>query len=282
MSVSYLWAAIPVQGCDMERINLPFYYTLGAALNPLAQTNLTTVTKGQLYVTASVVRFPLRTLLDSVESLKVCRADGEQLLRAIDDMERWFNQAELLKQFAETIQPGDFVFQNVVMLAARFEPVLSADLAALITYWVTQKGIYDTADLIERAEGCLPVPAQQAVGEMVVADLRQAGRCLVLDSPTACGFHTIRALETVLHSYYVAVCKPPDPEKKLKSWSAYLAALYKVEDEEVKKVYYLLYQMKGDRNDIMHPEMVLSADEALAVFETAQAAIIAMADRLTN
>jgi hypothetical protein len=287
----------------MERINLPFYYQLGTVLNPLVQTDLTTVTKIRLFLTATAVRLPLRTLLDSVESLKVCRADGEHLLKAVDDMENWFGQAKLPDQFQEPIHPNDFVFQNVVATAVRFEHVLSADLGKLITYYVTQKGIYDTADLIERAEGCLPVDAQNAVGEMVIEELRQAGRCLALDSPTACGFHMMRALEGTLHRYYVSVCHPSS-EEPLDSWAAYLSALRKavglkdpkgkdpalaptIKDaaavNHVARVVALLQQIKDqDRNLIMHPEIVLTEEQASSLFETAKAAIIPMADWLAT
>ena len=292
-----LWAAIPVRGSDMDRINLPFYYQLGAVVNPLVQTNLTTATKGQIYMMASQVRFPLRTLLDSVESLKVCRAAGEALLRAIYDMEQWFVQETGPQRFTEAIQPGDFVFQNVAVMAARFEVVLSAELPMLVTYHVTQKGIYDTADLVERAERCLPDAAQNAIGETVTEELRQAGRCLALDSPTACGFHMMRALEAVLHRYYLAMCQPPSQEP-LDNWGAYWSALRKaagldkgsgdapaIKDaaavKHVARLVPLLQQLKDqDRNLIMHPEIVLTVEEASSLFETAKAAIIVMADWL--
>jgi len=262
----------------MERLSLQFYYQLGAQLGPVARANVTTALKGQVYFAALAIKPPLRALLDQVESLKTCRDDCERLLAAIEQMEREFNPQQLV----EPVQPADFAFQSVAALAARFAPVLMADLNAQITYMVTQKAIYDTDELIEHAEHCLPESAQAVIGQAVADELCQAGRCLVLDLPTACGFHTFRALETVLHNYYVEVCKPANPSKKLSSWAAYLTELYKVEDEDVKKVYHLLYQMKGDRNDIMHPEMVLSADQALGAFETGKAAIIAMAGRLSG
>ena len=295
-----LWAAIPVRGSDMNKINLPFYYQLGAVLNPLAQTNLTTANKGQIYFAAYQVRFSLRTLLDSVESLKICRATGEGLLRAIDDMEQVLGQAGLTQQLTETLQPGDVAFQNVAMMAARLEVVLSEELATLVTYHVTQKGIYDTADLVEHAERCLPSTAQGAIGETVIGELQQAGRCLALDSPTACGFHMMRALEAVLYRYYLSMCQPPSQEP-LDNWGAYLSALRKaagldsqckgseaapaIKDaaavKHVARLVPLLQQMKDqDRNLIMHPEIVLTEEEASSLFETAKAAIILMADRL--
>jgi hypothetical protein len=108
----------------------------------------------------------------------------------------------------------------------------------------------------------------------------------------------MRALEAVLHQYYLSVCKPKSP-KKLESWAAYLLALKKVAggglddedgdatgsdppegDPQVRRAITFLYQVKDTRNDIMHPELVLSADEAFGLLDVAKAAIIVMADRL--
>ena len=83
-----------------------------------------------------------------------------------------------------------------------------------------------------------------------------------------------------MHEYYIAVCKPKSSER-LESWGAYLAELKKSPKLEVKEVLAILQQMKDQhRNLIMHPEMVLTPDEAFTLFEIAQGAIIAMADKL--
>ena len=50
---------------------------------------------------------------------------------------------------------------------------------------------------------------------------------------------------------------------------------------DVEKVIAVLQQIKDqDRNLIMHPELVLSGDDAFTLFEVGQGAIIAMAARL--
>jgi len=297
MVVPERWAAIPVQGCDMERLNLPFYYQLGASLNPLVQTDLTKATKGQVYFAAFQARLPLTVLLNSVQSLKVCRASGDGLLAAIDELDLWFKQAGVPAQFDDPIKPTDVAFQNVPIIAAHFAAVLSAELASLVTYHVTQKGIYDTNDLVERADRCLPDQVRTVIGEVATYEIQQGGRCLALDCPTACGFHMLRALEAVLHKYYLSVCGLPE-QKPLDNWGAYLLALRKaagLDDprqkspskptitdpavlKHVTRVVALIQQLKDqNRNLIMHPEIVLTVEEASGLFETVKAAIIEMA-----
>ena len=85
-----------------------------------------------------------------------------------------------------------------------------------------------------------------------------------------------------MHEYHTSVCKPK-PAKRLENWGAYIAELKKPQKPEVEEVVAMLQQIKDrHRNLIMHPEIVLSLDEAFTLFEIAQGAIIAMADKLPS
>jgi hypothetical protein len=292
-----LWAAIPVRGGDMERINLPLFYQLGAHLNPLTQLDPNRATRSDVFIAGIQVKAYMTALFEAYPILHVCRAASEQLGKAIEVMGEWFRSASP-EQLRETVQVTDFQFRAVINKAKEFEIVLSAELNVLATYLVTSKGAYSTAELIERADLILSESVRKKVPQEALEEIKQAGRCLALDSPTASGFHMMRALEAVLHQYYLAVCKPKS-KKVLDSWAAYLAELKKVAGEEeedeksgaakdnleqgdpqVKRVITFLYQIKDTRNNIMHPELVLSADEAFGLLDVGKGAIIVMADRL--
>ena len=206
---------------------------------------------------------------------------GSELLAAIDGVNQWFAGATK-EQYGEKIEPPDVAFRQVIAKAKQFETVLSAELETLATYHATQKGIYSTSDLIERAENVFPSSVTRKLGAAVVEEIRQSGRCLAFDNATACGFHIMRATEAVLHGYYLAVCKPkPRPKARLENWGAYIAELRKSKDQDVQEVVALLQQIKDQhRNLIMHPEVALSPDQAFTLFEIAQGAIIAMATKL--
>ena len=171
--------------------------------------------------------------------------------------------------------------------AKKLEGVALAELQILDVYHASQKGIYSTSDLIERADHTLPDSIRAKIPAEAVEELRQSGRCLAFDSFTASGFHMMRAAEAVLYEYDVSICKPKT-KKKLDNWGAYILALRKWQDEksgnkspDVEKVIAVLQQIEDqDRNLIMHPELVLSGDDAFTLFEVGQGAIIAMAARL--
>ena len=164
--------------------------------------------------------------------------------------------------------------------AKEFQTVLSAELLKLETYYVSQKGIYDTTALIARTENMLPRSMLIKIDQRVVVEIRESGKCLAFDCATASGFHIMRATELILHKYYIHICNPQS-KKRLANWGAYIEKLKSVGDTEVKEVVAILQQIKDrHRNLIMHPEIILTSDEAFTLFEIAQGAIVAMVNAL--
>lgn len=272
----------------MKKINLPFFYQLGAKLNPLTEFTPTVNNRSQIWLASFPVHSYVYTLLETFKTLTVCRAAGIALIDAILKMQNWVREPPPDK-WGEEDPSVDFLFQNVITATKNFEIVLTAELQRLETYHVTQKGIYSIPDLIDKTEDMLPDSTREKIGKKVVEEIRQSGRCLAFDNSTASGFHIIRALEVVMHDYYVFVCKPAS-KKRLDNWGEYISALHKLAEdantkkstrEDVKKVIALLQQIKDqDRNLIMHPEVFLTPDDAHKLFEIAKSAIIAMTDTL--
>ena len=268
------WAIFPQRGEAMEKMDLPFFYSLGHRLNTLAEAS-ENVGRLNVGLIAIDVQSDLKDLLTGFP-LTVCRSDGDALLKRIEDwLNGWPDDID-----SEMNTKEKFQVRDIIRRAKAFETILVAELQTLATYHVTQKGIYSTPDLIQRAENTLPEAVRIKLHEGAIAEIRMSGRCLAFDNATASAFHMMRATELVMYQYYVTVCKPK-PARKLPNWGAYISELVKSPDDDVKKVVAILQQMKDqDRNLIMHPDVVLSPDEAFTLFEVAQGAIIAMTSRL--
>jgi hypothetical protein len=224
----------------------------------------------------------LQALLNWELTLTVSVTPGLELISVMEAYEKTYKKLTAEQLNKPPVYPEFGEIQRVINSAKTFETVLCAELNTLAAYGVTQKGIYSTSDLIERAERILPEPVLARIDSKTIEEIRQSGRCLAFDNATASAFHIMRATETVIHEYYISVCKPkPKPTKRLENWGAYIAELQKSSKSEVKEVIAMLQQIKDrHRNLIMHPEIVLSPDEAFTLFEIAQGAIIAMADKL--
>jgi hypothetical protein len=273
----------------MEKINLPFFYQLGSQLNPLGKMKTTPQNRIEIFIAGITVRNSILGLLNWAGGLKVCYSGARALLDAINEMEKWALNLKLPGDWTKEDTSVDRKFQQIIDKAKNFETVLSEELLTLSAYCATQKGIYSTSDLIDHAERVFPSSVLEKLSEPVVQEVAHGGRCLAFDIPTASGFHMLRATEAVLHEYYVAVCKPKS-KSKLENWGAYISALYKLTEkttvkvdvkDHVKRVLALLQQVKDqDRNVIMHPEVVLTANEAFILFEITKGAIMAMSDKL--
>jgi len=223
----------------------------------------------------------VRVLLDSPYTLIVCRVAGEELISAIEKGNEWIRETDH-KEWGKEGYSADSIFQQLIEKANKFQTVLSEELQTLETYHAAQKGNYSTTGLIKQAENILPESIRNKMNPNIIEEIRHSGRCLVFDNSTASGFHILRAAELVMHEYYLVTCKPqPKPVGRLDSWGTYLAELKKSTAPDTKKVIALLQQIKDDdRNLIMHPERVLSPDEAFGLFEIVKSAIITMGNKL--
>lgn len=263
----------------MEKINLPFFYQLGATLRPLTEMEAKKETRTDIWIATFRVETIVRDLLELFSTLTVCRGTGRELISAIKEVSEWIRQTPSDEWQKEDFSV-DIKFRQLIDKAKEFQTVLSAELQTLETYHVTQKGIYSTTGLIEGAEKVLPESVLKKISNEIVEEIRQSGRCLAFDVATASAFHIMRATESVIHKYYLQACKPKS-KKKLDSWGRYIANLSQSQDPQVKEVVALLQQIKDrHRNLIMHPEIVLTPDEAFTLFEIAQSAIITMAGNL--
>jgi len=262
----------------MEKVSLPFFYQVGSGLGPLSRLVPDRASRLDILVAIFTVRPTLDTLLNSFPALTVCRGVAGELQNLMTSVVELPVKEEEWSKPLEAFTP----YRTVITKAKEFEIVLTAELQGLPSYLPDQKGIYDTTLLIDQADRVLPASALAKLRPPVREELRQSGRCLAFDIGTACGFHMMRAVELVLHDYYLSVCKPnPRPRGRLNSWGAYMTKLRPIQQDDVKEVVAIIQQLKDrHRNRLMHPEIVLGPDEAFTLFEVGQSAIIAMSQRL--
>ncbi len=263
----------------MEKINLPFFYQLGSLLKPLTEMEVGKSTRVDIFLASNNANSYVRKLLDAYPALTVCRGSGEELIKATTEILTWL-QITPSDEWQKEDPSINLKCRQLLNKAKEFQTVLSAELLKLETYYVSQKGIYDTTALIARTENVLPISMLNKIDQKVVVEIRESGKCLAFDCATASGFHIMRATELILHKYYIHVCTPKSP-KRLNNWGAYIEKLKSIKNTEVEEVVAILQQIKDrHRNLIMHPEIVLTPDEAFILFEIAQGAIIAMANVL--
>jgi hypothetical protein len=252
----------------MQRISLPYVYEVAGSLKQLSNVQCDKPLKDSIYFLYTAENALQEFLYNSVYSsgaLKATVLPGGALLQAIKKLTTAPDKERML-DFLDT--------WSVSNALTKFETVLAAEMNYTDVFLVTKKRGYDTTDLIERGEILLPIEFTGKIPE-AVHDIRQAGKCLAFEIATAAGFHMMRALELVLRLYYDAVSGGGE-RPKTNNMGDYLRLLDENNwgDEKVRSV---LRQIKDlHRNELIHPEVTLTLDEALALWGIVQSAIISM------
>lgn len=275
------WISVSLGELDMEKLNLNFFYELGAQLRLLSTTFAEpgNAFRALIWQRAMQIAGGIVVLVKAYPALSVCTSAANELLVKINDINDWANKATK-EDWNKPDLTVDGLFIGVIQQAKTFETVLTNELPTLEVYHTTQKGNYNTKHLITQAEKVLPDSLLTKIDDKVKEDIRSSAKCLVFDNFTASGFHILRATEAVLKQYYLTICKPDPVPKKLDSWgwADYIGELYKSTDPQVKKMVAVLQQIKDlDRNLIAHPEIFLSEDDARVLFEAGNYAIMQMA-----
>jgi hypothetical protein len=273
------WWALEAVG--MKRVNTYSFFQLGSALKSVAeiQTEPIDVNKFVAVVQASTA---LESFLGSdVVPVRTCRAAAEEALAALKEVLAKVGATVVTKMGTPGKEVADVTLNWGEAYAVRnsvskFETVLAAELPTMNTYSVSQKAAYSTPDLIEHAERLLPDGVQKKLSSSTKEDMREAGRCLAFSTPTAAGFHIMRATESVILAYFAHIVKKP-PSKGMRNWGVYIERL-EAKGADPKVTAFLRHIKDQYRNPVSHPEEFLSIDQALTLTSAAVAAICAMAE----
>jgi hypothetical protein len=272
----------------LQRINQYEFYNLGIVLHPLSEYSRETIS-GDVFIQLFQAHTALEALLKGEPvALVVAKAQAEALRDAIAAAIPKTTK-EMGTEERQKVMQAPLLF-NAYLITENlkaFETVMAAELQTLDSYFISKKGIYSTADLIERAEYALPEAVRASMSDQAILDFKQAGKCLAFDLFTAAGFHSLRATDAAIRAYYaVFIGKPPQP--KTRNWGAYIRVLKRcIADPkipikpDIKTLGLIDHIREMHRNPIIHPEDNLDEDKALNLFDLCKSAISAMTSEMS-
>jgi hypothetical protein len=260
----------------MERINEFQLYELAISIHPLTQADQDT-----LY---SVVWYDWWKAAEALEgifrrrALEFCTPSANELYAAINAVvARDMSQAiQTLNALSDPESPIGWRAFAVREAANKFETILSAELSASDTYWISPKGTHKTSVLMSSASLFLPT-STIAESKFAADDFNEAGRCWLFDNYTAAGFHLMRGTETLIRKYYKAATGI-EPAIKFRNWGAYLKNLEKCPQADMKIVSFLRQIKDNYRNPILHPEENLTSERVQILFGVCSAAASMLAE----
>ncbi|SHL09685.1 hypothetical protein SAMN05216428_10161 [Nitrosospira sp. Nsp11] len=252
----------------MKKLNLHDIYTFSKALYPMSTLKVDMPIQPQLFNLWSAREALVAMLKEGSPLLGTARRAATKLLEHINkvmpqNLEKLFDEEEK--------QDIGYNAELIKRSLNDLESVLGNDMPGIAAYLVSQKGIYNTDDLINNAENYFPAEVRDVLPHQACIDLREAGRCLAYELATACVFHLWRAVEGVMLSYFHQLTKKPW-EANNKNWAAYIRALKDAGADE--KITVFLDHIRTEyRNPQTHPETNVDILEAQQLFGAAMSLI---------
>jgi hypothetical protein len=158
-----------------------------------------------------------------------------------------------------------------------FEANFARECKRLEVFTVTKKGIYESRDLIQNAERVFPENLLKVIPQQTIDDLRQAGKCLAFELPTACAFHICRGTEALMLRYYEVLTGQQWTERG-RGWGAYNRQL--IQNNAPRAITNRLEEIREDRNSYAHPSVTISTEDAPIIFSLCNEVIRQMAKEI--
>jgi hypothetical protein len=261
----------------MQRVNEFSFYDLAVRIHTLTEIP-DSVKLSEIWLDWWQARDALDLIL-TLRPLSVSRGAAHKLVQAITAHvpKMWSEMSAVLATDLTTEAPlQPWQIYPIKEAAKEFETVLAAECQVLDTYFISKKGVYSTADLVEHAHHHFSDAIRNELPEQTKADFDQAGKCIAFDLPTAAAFHLLRGTESVLRKYYDRVV--PGEKRaapKMRNWGAYIKLLEQHGAES--QVTSLLIHLKDAyRNPVLHPEENYTDERIQVLFGVCISAIAIM------
>ncbi len=264
---------VPLGDGNVKQTNLNIFYYLGAALEDVGH-----VATGMQWFDAWMKVTPAQQWLLRflAEILSVPLPDSQTAANELLDA---LNAVESRDHIDHPLTQEEVV--RIHQLKEKFEAAFDRERQNIDVFTVTPKGIYNTRLLIENTEDKFPASVRKVLPPEMFYDLRQAGRCLAFEVPTACAFHIFRATEVVILRYH-EVLAGGRWSKTNRNWAAYIEELNSLRNVNKDVTMRLDEIRKFERNPSIHPEAVVSLERAPTLFELCTGVIHTMGDEISK
>ena len=266
------WAILPLGDHDMKQISVYDFYTFGKALRPLFDIEPTALRTDAAWDILAAHEQLLQAVRPESILLPASQSAAAAVTKTIErlfahEVAEWYPGGKE----GETI--GAYKADQIKAAAKDFDTIFEADSPSMTVFATSQKGIYDTRSLILRANDHLPQNLRAYLSDQARTDIAAAGKCLAFEVSTASAFHTWRALETVMGSYYTVLTGETFESAKVgRNWFKYKDALVGAGADS--KITGNLDHIRAEyRNPVMHPNVNVDLDEAFSLFGVGISAI---------
>lgn len=258
----------------MIKLSLPYIYQLAENLEPLTRIpQIPGVKYRDIFISLMVAQSVLSNFNNNsvfASSVRTSRRLADKLISLIQEITQGDPDPDR--------EIDGFTIFQISNSFEQYKIALQAELEITPAFFVTQKGSHDTLSLLDDSVTLFPDSLRNKVPEALF-DVKEAGKAIAFDMPTACGYHLFRATESVVRRYY-SVLTNNAPALKVRSLGVYVKMLRSSKNGDEKILASLDQMTRLHRNPIIHPEIALSMDDALSIVGISRSVVTAMLDVL--
>lgn len=253
----------------MQRMSLPWFLDVVSAIDEIPPFSFEPEPKPPMPWVLTNARNQLDALFSkSIYSpyLKASRERAGSLYGAI--------QAVIDAQAKEGGEVGQHDLWNLTHERDQFKTVFVAELSTFPAFLVSGKESYETNLLIDEGSRLFPA-ALRAKAPEAIPDAFEAGKALAFELATACGFHIFRVTEAVVKRYWDHVTGGK-PRPRLQTLGSFASEMETAKFGDEKVIEAIKQMTKLHRNPLIHPEVILTVEEAIETLGIARSVVGAM------
>jgi hypothetical protein len=248
----------------MIELDIYFYVWLGTVVIPIVNIQAT---------------WPIQTVVSALTAARtalVSFGDGTDRARAFPrSAPLAMSLCAVIDQVTAPVQYGAFYAnpapprlsqenaEIIQTLCRRLLEALQQESQHTYVLMVEDQRVLSAYILVEQIERAITPNTWRYLSTLARREVEECGKCLCFDRFTACGFHILRGVESVIKEYLVAAGRTLANQDR--NWGAYVRLLREINAaSEVASIVDNLRQ--DDRNTLMHPEKFLDVDQAIGLF----------------
>lgn len=216
---------VQLQGTDVQKVNISTFYTFAKWMYDLRKLSAGDSLSDQetLRIVLAAKIGILLFFQPSTDAIGFPHTRG-----AVQRLWDFLDKNTDPKNTTDTLNPEGILDERFIdainSYVDSFETMFHQEGATTNVFAVTKKGIFELDSLIASAVESLPPVIVSRLSADAVHNINAAGRCLALDSPTACGFHILRAVESLMRDYHFKLTGAALAVKS-RNWGAFIKEL---------------------------------------------------------
>ena len=193
-----IWGCLDIGSDIMQRISLAWFSNLGVALAPISDLS-------KIAEMSTLHLYRAREQLNPLSDPKIypldLRASRPVMHLLLSKINAILNEPDTQKHQAAL----DAARWDIWLVASGLETLLMGELAVQPVYHVWPKRAYNIEVLVSEGENIFSVEVKADLNDDERYNIREAGKCLAFEIPTAAAFHIFRCAKSVLRRYYEVI-----------------------------------------------------------------------------